>query len=381
MNLMNYFHYLQSMTYAQAGVMYSIWGTVLSITSILIGGTVNSFGLRNSLYSGVIISLLGRILMINGTNTHNLMGIFVVQPIGTCLVMSVVAILAKRMPSQDTIYSHTYAAMNVGAFVASLTTDALHSYASQEAAYNTFFYIIVFVSILNVLVTVSLTFPDAEESPNTTCSIQEVRDMIRSPVFVRVLVFALSLTGTRFVMKQLEVGLPVYMDNLFGSHAHYGAVVALNPLITITCVSRVQEYARRFELYSTILYGTIVVAASPTPLVLLPPSYFSTALFVILLTVGEMLYSPASIELTMRLSPLHKEGLFASLGAIPLFFVKILSGATTGALISEFCTDTCNSLWIVIVVISLLTPIILAATEKWFHNPEVKRSLAEVRGT
>lgn len=119
--------------------------------------------------------------------------------------------------------------------------------------------------------------------------------------------------------------------------------------------------------FSMIHVGSWISSLSPFCIVLFD-NYWSTALFVLVLSLGEALWSPRWYDYTMSVAPLHKEGLFTSMASAPLFIAQLPTGVVSGALLSWYCPEDghCDGrlLWLIIGVITMTTPVLLCTSQR-----------------
>ena len=60
-------------------------------------------------------------------------------------------------------------------------------------------------------------------------------------------------------------------------------------------------------------------------------------LWVIVLSVGESIWSPRLYEYSATIAPRGKEGTYLTLSSVPLFAAPLIAGAMSGDLLSRYC--------------------------------------------
>jgi hypothetical protein len=109
-----------------------------------------------------------------------------------------------------------------------------------------------------------------------------------------------------------------------------------------------------------LLVGAFISAASPFVLCFGSSYPFQLAV-VLVLTVGEALWSPRSYEYTIAAAPPGRESTYASLAALPYFLAKFLVGPASGYLLAAFCPATGPRrpaiLWAIIGVTTMIGPL------------------------
>ena len=85
-----------------------------------------------------------------------------------------------------------------------------------------------------------------------------------------------------------------------------------------------------------LLLGAFISAASPFVLCLGSSMPFQIAM-ILVLTVGEALWSPRLYEYNVAIAPRGREATYVSLAMLPYFLAKFLVGPTSGYLLDAFC--------------------------------------------
>lgn len=100
----------------------------------------------------------------------------------------------------------------------------------------------------------------------------------------------------------------------------------------------------------------------------------------IFLSAGETIYSPRLYEYVMILSPPGREGIYGTLAAAPLFFVKAIAGTAGGELLGMYCPAVgprqCQYMWFIIGCMTATTPIGLLGLRRYLYNQAVRERLA-----
>lgn len=87
-----------------------------------------------------------------------------------------------------------------------------------------------------------------------------------------------------------------------------------------------------------------------------------------------MLHPFYALQYTMNVSSRGSEGLFSSLASAPLFSVKLVVGAMSGVLLSDYCPSYGNCdgrhLWSIVGATSLLSPILMVFLRSCIESRE-----------
>jgi dipeptide/tripeptide permease len=125
---------------------------------------------------------------------------------------------------------------------------------------------------------------------------------------------------------------------------------------------------RKKKPLDVLLVGAFISALSPFVLCFGSGFAFQIGM-ILLLTVGEALWSPRSYEYTLSLAPRGRESTFIALAALPFFFAKFLVGPTSGYLLSTYCPEhgvrQPAVLWGIIGVSTILGPLGMWLSRGW----------------
>lgn len=117
-----------------------------------------------------------------------------------------------------------------------------------------------------------------------------------------------------------------------------GTIYALNPLIDLIAIPGLTPLLAHSRHFTLIRLGTSVAAASPLLLVGLAPSLPSVVAFVLLLTMGDLLYNPRLQAYAMAVAPDGREGSFAGAMHAVAFLAELPAGMLGGWLIEGHCS-------------------------------------------
>lgn len=161
-----------------------------------------------------------------------------------------------------------------------------------------------------------------------------------------------------------------------------GLLYSINPVVIIFLTPVVAALTRTRTHYSMIKVGGYVTAASPFFLVF-SSSIWAAVCFVLLLSFGEAIWSPRVFDYTMSVAPEGKEAMFTALATAPLFAAKVPVGLLSGVLMKTFIPEhgkqRPQTLWLIIGMLTLSSPLLITAFESCVREPEaVLRKGSEV---
>ena len=170
------------------------------------------------------------------------------------------------------------------------------------------------------------------------------------------------------IYRHIDATFPKYMVREFGSDVMYGTILAINPLLVIILVPIISPFSLYMGPYTQIIIGTTISAISPISMVL-GTSIKTAIMFVIILSIGEAIWAPRLYDYALSFVKRGQEGMFMALSNAPLFFTTLLSGILSGFLLENFepadgSVRKGNELWLIVLIMSLLTPICLIIFRK-----------------
>lgn len=367
-----------------AGWIYGGFGVACSGIGILAGPVIDRLGVKWSLVLGAAISAVSRLaLTMTRSSTSVLVILFGIMPLGVSLGMPVMTIAIKRYTNSHTAvdgYSWFYAVMNLAALLSGLLTDALRNawpngaelFGSQFSDFRLIFLsgsvasLLLFFIALFSLEEVNVTKTGLVEDHRRKLAKEPVSSIIASVcadrTFWRLVLYGGVMSFSRMVFRQLDAGFPKYMMREFGSRVNYGLLFSLNPLVVIIAAPLIGTLTQRVSPYNMSIAGSIVTAASVFLLVG-KAKLVLVVLFLVLLSLGEAAYSPRVYQLTMDYTPPGHEGVYTALASAPFFIAKLFAGGLSGALLEDYCPENpprqCGTMWLVIAVMTLCSPILL----------------------
>eukprot|EP00299_Pterocystis_sp_00344_P011653 c5475_g1_i1.p1 GENE.c5475_g1_i1~~c5475_g1_i1.p1 ORF type:complete len:339 (+),score=36.66 c5475_g1_i1:545-1561(+) len=297
--------------------------------------------------------------------------LFTVLPFGKSMGIPVMMTGIRRYTDSSNrtpAFGLFYLVMNVAALIAGPAVDALrdfipvHTDASHFSAYRivilsgsaTTFLGLLIVTLFVREVEATKEGHVTEFQPKSGSPLQIVREIISEDRFWRFLTLVTLLIGVKLVFRHVDATFPKWMIRSFGEDAPYGSVYAINPFIIITLVPFITTYTKRINPLIIITIGAWITALSL--FVLMWQSIYASVIFIVMLSIGEALWSPRLYEYTTIISPKGREGTYASLSSAPYFMAKLGVGYVGGYLLEQFCSASpCSQGWVMWLVIGLVT--------------------------
>jgi len=260
-----------------------------------------------------------------------------------------------------------YQIMNVAALVAGPAVDTMRELIPKDSDATYSAYRVVLISGATStalgLVIVAMFVREVETSedgavkefkPKPGSPIQIAKEIMAENRFWRFLLFVALLIGVKMVFRHLDATFPKWMTRSFGEATPFGSVYAINPFLIIILVPIVAAYTKHMDPLPVITVGAWISAVSL--FVLMWQTLYGAILFVVILSVGEAIWSPRLYEYTTIIAPKGREGTYASLSSAPYFMAKLGVGYIGGALLQDYCAAApCEEGWKMWFIIGLTT--------------------------
>ncbi len=226
----------------------------------------------------------------------------------------------------------------------------------------------------------------------------------RQPGFYKFLAFLALAAFVRLIFIQMYYTYPKFGIRELGAGAPIGRLWNINSLLIIFLVPLVGAFSQRMAAYRMVTIGSAIAATSVFIMALPPalfqgladgpignalghgylglkgavhPYYVMILCFVILLSVGEAIYSPRLYEYAAAIAPKGQEASYMSISYLPFFMAKLLVASSSGFLLARFCPETgprnSQALWLIIALITTVAPVGLIMLRKYIRVAEAGR--------
>jgi dipeptide/tripeptide permease len=177
---------------------------------------------------------------------------------------------------------------------------------------------------------------------------QIAMEVIREPALWRLLALITLILGARAIFTYMYLLYPKYWLRTIGPEAHIGTLQAINPILIVVGIILFIPLVNRFRLFSMLVYGSMVSSASLF-VIALPWEWFShdiarahyamAILSLIILSVGEVVWSPKLNEYTAAIAPRGQEGTYYGMSMVPWFLAKTVVSLLSGHLLMRWCPE------------------------------------------
>lgn len=178
--------------------------------------------------------------------------------------------------------------------------------------------------------------------------LQIALEVVREPTLWRLLALAGLILGARAVFSYNYLLMPKYWLRTIGPDAAIGTLQAINPILVVIGIVLFVPLAGRFRLFSMLVYGAMISCLSlftlALPWQLFPGDmasahYLMSALCMVILSVGEVIWSPKLYEYTAAIAPPGQEGTYLGLSQMPWFAAKTVVSVLSGHFLVRWCPE------------------------------------------
>jgi len=409
-----------------AGSAFAVFGILCTVYGLFLGAAIDKLGVRRSLIVSYTLSFASR-LAISLTRSKPVALFFLYGPLPASLAMGipVLTIGIKRCThkwNRGVAFGLFYTSMNAAALLSFLIADAFRGDKAHKERLRGYVLMGAIAALLAAMACLAMregvsveegggkrkrsevTLEQGLEAAPPAAPVPGYLEVIRTQRFLKYLCMTLLMVNLKSLFRHLDATLPKYMARAFHC-AKPGGISAINPACVILLVPLVAASTTKVSAFDAIRHGSWISAFSPIWLAIVQQRAVP-ALFVIMLSLGEAIWSPRWYDYSMAMAPTGREGAFTALAAAPLFFANLETGLLSGSLLASFCPEaaeaechpspppaayppppfsssdydeggaagTCNGrpVWGVITSVTVLSPIIILLAKNWLRPDEAQ---------
>lgn len=397
------------------GYVFTAFTTLITLSLFVAGAVTDSLGIKRSLLIAQGIALVTRVAIAACGLMPGLPGrgwivaaALVLSAPGAAMTQTVFQAANKRFSSRKSrsaSFNIWYLIMNVGAMAGGLAIDLVR--VNLGISLSWIFVLGAAAAGLNVMVTVLFVRKTARvleegEEPEVEAAddapkkggFQILREVVRESAFWRFIVLMVAVLGVRAVFAYMYLLMPQYwvevIEQTGSAKTDQGLLQAINPVLIVGGLILFIPIANRFNVFKMLVTGAFISAASLLVLMLpwqwfgptMAQGYFAMAVvMLIVLSIGELAWSPKLTEYTAAIAPHGQEGTYLGLSMMPWFVAKLAVSAMSGHMLVRWvpegrgletmCTgsvsfwDSPEAMWTVLFVWAVLGPALALLLKRW----------------
>ncbi len=353
-----------------AGYSTAIFTSAISLLLFVSGMCTDWLGIRKSLNLSMVAMLVLRVAMV-------VVGVCPSLPHRGLLASVLLVLMAPFMAGIQTVFQSAcqrfttkrsrsagfnlwYLFMNVGAAAGGFSVDIVRKLFHLSNVHIFSMGVVTAALCLVVGTTMirsdqQLVGPDEppeekdkEAKVQRKPPLQTLLAVIRERTFWRLLVLMALILGVRAVYAYLYLLMPKYWERTIGPDAAIGVLSAINPIGIVIGLILFIPITNKFNVFSMLIYGAMVSAFSLFPMALpwrlfslniVTAHYAMSALCMVIITVGEVVWSPKLYEYTAAIAPKGQEGTYLGLSLLPWFVAKTLTSALSGHMLEHWSPE------------------------------------------
>jgi predicted MFS family arabinose efflux permease len=192
--------------------------------------------------------------------------------------------------------------------------------------------------------------PEApRDKPQRRSPLETFLDLVRQPAFFRLLVLIALVLGVRAVYTYFYLLMPKYWERTIGADAAIGKLNMINPIGIVIGLILFIPFANKFKVFNLLLFGAMVSALSLFPLALpwqwygsdIGRAHYEMAILcMIIVTIGEVFWSPKLNEYTAAIAPKGQEGTYLGFSMLPWFAAKLIVSKLSGHMLTRWSPES-----------------------------------------
>ncbi len=390
------------MTDKTAGWWAATWSTLITLFVFLVGAIADTVGVRRTLVLSFTLAAITRLAMsLAPSPTTAIVSLlaFGFAFATTSPVLQAAVHRAAKKQSRAFAFSLWYVSFNLaGAMIGPLMIDPTrHAFIDSTtgklaarviqipvlgARNMTANGVIMAFGFLFAVVAVFVVMmlrkdfenridPDDVAPPKKPGIVAALKDVLGDKTFWRFIVLLVFLSLVRMMFQHMHFTWPKYITRERGDSFPVGTVWSLNSFLILFLAPLGTAITRTRKPFNVLLFGAFISSLSPFVLCFGSAMPFQITM-VVLLTVGEALWSPRLYEYNLSIAPRGREATYVALAALPYFLAKFLVGPTSGYLLTSFCPAdgprNAAVMWAIIGMTTMVGPIGIWLGRSWMSQ-------------
>lgn len=357
----------------QAGYSITLFTSATTLMLLLSGAATDWLGIRKSITTcmcvlfflrlGVVFVGLNEWLPNRGIMASVLL--LMTAPFMAGMQTSFQAATARftTRRSRSAGFNLWYLFSNFGGVAAGLSVDTLRVWLKIPNANTHIFTLGVVTAALCLVVTrafirreeqlVSPDDPDEEVKSQTAVErkapLTAIKEMFAHSALWRLIALITLILGVRAVFVYFYLIMPKYWERTIGTDANIGLLTAINPIGVVVGLIVLIPIIGRFPVFRMLIYGAMVTAIALLPMAVpwnlypwgIETNHYAMAICaMVLVTIGEVIWSPRLNEYTASIAPKGQEGAYMGMSMIPWFAAKTGVSLLSGHLLIRWSPET-----------------------------------------
>eukprot|EP00440_Ansanella_granifera_P070676 gb/GFBE01076698.1/.p1 GENE.gb/GFBE01076698.1/~~gb/GFBE01076698.1/.p1 ORF type:complete len:586 (+),score=112.77 gb/GFBE01076698.1/:1-1758(+) len=390
------------MTDREAGNLYAAYGFACTGFGLVLGFVIDRLGVRRSMLLGCTCSMIYRLICALSTSREVLwFATLTFAPVGAAFGVPVLALAVRRYTHRENrtfafsfFYSMLCLGCLLGSVVINLVRDVLEDGTEILGVKISWMRMVVFMCTAITCYTMVAAFfvrdiqilSDLPLKEREYCKFKPVHIQVRAALaeimgqakFWRLAGITGVFVGVRMTFRHLDATFPKYFIRTYGPQAPFEIILAINPIVEMVGTPLMTGLLLKWNatLTQTLLWGSFVSGISVFALAMWE-SYMGAVIFVLVLSLGDTIWSPTLYEFSTMAAAEGKEGMYLAITMAPMYLAALPVGIMSGWALDNFCPKDApeqerNSrlMWFIIGLAGFISPIGLWVFRKRLILPE-----------
>jgi MFS family permease len=394
-----YFNEYVGLNDIHADQMVGLLTAGITLAMLFLGATVDFIGARKALLLSLSFMLIGRLLLVlsppyfgttgmwSSTHLGALFGLFWIV-LGYGIYQPACYAAVKYFTNEKNAamgYAMLYALMNLGGFIPGLISPPVRHQFGILGVFWMYvgFTVLGIVAVALILTNRAMNEARAQGSQGSASKADESQKTFKEHVAyylkhfplrdMRFLFFIFILIPVQTLFAHNWLTLPQYCSRAFEGvvSQHFEFFVNVSSLLIFVFAPIAAALTSKIHTYNMMIAGTLVMATAPFFLIA-GPSIYTLFAFLIVMTLGEAMWSPRFLQWIAEVAPKEMTGIYMGIAQFPWFLTKVITAQYAGWFLMRYCpADTpatrmdTGTMWFYYSLIAVLTPIGLIVTRRW----------------
>ncbi|KEP62701.1 UNVERIFIED_CONTAM: transporter, major facilitator family protein [Hammondia hammondi] len=335
-----------------AGWLYGLYGVMVLVYGVVLGPLIDNIGVKWALVVGSTFATVGRLSMVFVSEAALLLAVLLtVLPMGVAMTSNVLKLGIRRYTTKanrSLAFDCSYFTINCAALSSAVLLTGTRACASQYGPYYRLYLLLAFsCCLIQSILACCLREIVVHEGTNdvrdfcieASHPVEIIKGVCRSPNFWQFVGISLLIcTGVGTCLRHFGSTFPKTFTRVNGPNAPFELVLSINPLLIMSMMplvslSRLNHYMPTYEL---LVLGSAISALSMFVMGV-SSSIAAAVISVALFTVGEMIWAPRFLEMSVMVGDEGREGTVIALTGFPKFISRLVAGGSSGYLLQRYC--------------------------------------------
>mmetsp|Transcript_51097 Transcript_51097/g.119091 ORF Transcript_51097/g.119091 Transcript_51097/m.119091 type:complete len:350 (+) Transcript_51097:2-1051(+) len=207
---------------------------------------------------------------------------------------------------------------------------------------------------------------------------ETVKEIMGQAKFWRLAGITGIFIGVRMTFRHLDATFPKYFIRTYGPQAPFEIILGINPIVEMIGTPLMTGLLLKWKttLSQKLLWGSFISGISVFALSIWE-SYLGAVIFVLVLSLGDTIWSPTLYEFSTMAATDGREGMYLAITMAPMYLAALPVGLISGWALGAFCPQNATVedrrsqlMWFIIGITGFVSPVALWFFQKKLILPE-----------